>query len=417
MTGLAPILDVYLQDRLVGKLDRGDQRLRFRYHEAWLGDPDSIPLSVSLPLQEDAFEEDRARPFFANLLPDAGQRTMLARILGVSEENDLSLLAEVGGDCAGAVSLLPEGVTPVTEGGYEPISEDVLARILTELPRRPLATGWKDVRLSLAGAQPKLPLHFEDGKWYLPRGRNASTVILKPALKDFMDSVPNEAFCMRLAARMGLRVPEAGIVQVGDHTVYRVQRFDRLGDAPFTRLHQEDFCQALGVLPDRKYEKEGGPGFADAFAVVNEHSMLPLADRKQLLKWIAFNTVIGNADAHAKNLALLYHGRAKSLAPFYDLVCTAAWEGLTNRLAMSVGGEARWDWVQRSHWQAFADAAGLKLSVVEDEVSWFAEMAPRHAEEEAQEFARIYGDGARVSNIVAEIARRARRIESNLQAV
>lgn len=415
MTRQTRVLDVYLYDRLVGKLDHGDHRLRFRYHETWLNDSGSIPLSVSLPLREAPFDEAEARPFFANLLPDARQRTTLARILGVSEENDMSLLAEVGGDCAGAVSLLPEGTVPVMDGGYEPVSEDALARILTELPRRPLAAGWKDVRLSLAGAQPKLPLHFENGKWYLPRGSHASTYILKPALESFMGSAWNEAFCMRLASRLGLRVPNADVVHIGDHPVYRVKRFDRMGDAPFKRLHQEDFCQALGVLPDRKYEKEGGPGFADAFALVNEQSMMPLADRKQLLKWIAFNTVIGNADAHAKNLAFLYHGRAISLAPFYDLVCTAAWKGLTTRLAMSVGGEARWDWVQRPHWQAFSNAIGVKLSVVEEEMSWFAEMAPRCAEEEARAFAGLYGEQASVANLVAIIARRARRIEANLQ--
>lgn len=410
----AQVLEVYLREAHVGQLVQDGQRFEFRYLEAWLDHDEAQPLSVSLPLRPEPFHEEAVRPYFANLLPDAGQRRALARVLGVSEENDLSLLAEVGGDCAGAVMLLPPDTEPPADGGYQEISEQTLGRILEELPRRPYAAGWQGVRLSLAGAQPKLPMHFEDGKWFLPTGRNASSCILKPALQGLQHSVANEAFCMRLAARMGLRVPRADVVRVGGQLVYRVQRFDRAGDPPFMRLHQEDFCQALGVLPDRKYEKEGGPGLAESFALLDAHSMMPLADRRQLVKWLAFNLVAGNADAHAKNLALLYHGSAISLAPFYDLVCTAAWDELTTNLAMNIGGEARWDWVQLPHWAALAKSIGMRVSLLTEEVGWFAETMPRYAEEIADEFARELGDEAHIANIVAEMHRRSRTIEARL---
>lgn len=154
-----------------------------------------------------------------------------------------------------------------------------------------------------------------------------TTHILKPFITGLDGSVENELFCMTLAGRLGLAVPEVERRQVGETDFLLVRRYDRIeGDAgSIARLHQEDFCQALSVPPELKYEDEGGPGIAQSQALLDAHARRPAADRLAFQRMVIFNYLVGNADAHAKNFALLYTHRAPDLAPIYDVVCTAAW--------------------------------------------------------------------------------------------
>ncbi len=190
----------------------------------------------------------------------------------------------------------------------------------------------------------------------MPLGAYPSSHILKPNMPDHEDTVINEAFCMRLAANMGLSVPKVEIRFLDHLQVYIIERYDReiADQGNLVRIHQEDFCQALGVPPDAKYEKEGGPGLAQCFALIRTYSTQPAADVKKLLAWVAFNYLIGNADAHAKNISLLLPEEGPRLAPFYDLMCTAVYPALTDRMAMSVGGKGDPKWIIARYWEQFA---------------------------------------------------------------
>ncbi len=369
---MSTALSVFLNQDRIGRLWLDSaRRLVFQYDPAWLGQQPSVLLSLSLPLRPEPYAEDTARPFFANLLPEAEVRHKLARQLGLSERNDYGLLEIIGGDCAGAVSLLPEGALSTDSGEYRLLTEEKLHDIVTRLPTRPLLAGEEGVRLSLAGAQDKLPVYVDNGQVFLPLGAYPSSHILKTPIRDLIGTVENEAYCMAFAARMGVAVPAAW-VRRGQDRLYLVERFDRQCNTQghLVRLHQEDFCQALGVPPDMKYEKEGGPSLRLCAQLIRQHSLRPAADLKALLGWVIFNYLIGNADAHGKNLSFLLMAEGVSLAPFYDLLCTAVYPHLTDRLAMRIGGEDRPAWVNREQWERLAADLDIKpklvLSTLED---------------------------------------------------
>ncbi|MDH5728857.1 MAG: type II toxin-antitoxin system HipA family toxin, partial [Gammaproteobacteria bacterium] len=238
-------------------------------------------------------------------------------------------------------------------------------QLIQAIPTRPLLAGEAGIRLSLAGAQNKLPIRYRNGQVSLPYGRAASTHIIKPAITHYESSVMNEWFCMRLAKLMDLPVPD--VLIIGTETpVYCVERYDRIivTDEHVERLHQEDFCQALGVAADVKYEKEGGPSLRDCFGLIRSASIQPAKDLNTALKWVVFNYLIGNADAHAKNIALLLTQQGPRLAPFYDLMCTAIYEGLSDRLAMKIGNEDRPDWVIERRWNDMANDLEIDYKLV-----------------------------------------------------
>jgi serine/threonine-protein kinase HipA len=363
---MAEILQVYWNGQLVGDLARNDARLDFRYVGEYLIRSGALPLSRLLPLREGAFDDQAARAFFANLLPEGEIRRQVARQLGVSQENVFALLEGIGGDCAGAVSLLRPGGPPGALGHYRPISSEELSRELDLLPAHPFLAGEEGVRLSLAGAQNKLPLYVKEEKFFVPEGNAPSSHILKTAIERLEGTVVNEAFCMNLARRVGLPVPRAEVVDIAGQQVYLIERYDRvrLPSGSIERLHQEDFCQALGVVPEMKYEQEGGPGFAACFKLVQEWSAEPILDSLNLLRWALFNFLIGNADAHAKNLSFLYRAGTVRLAPFYDLLSTTVYRGLNNKFAMKMGGQRDPRYLTAGHLLGFASETGIGLRAV-----------------------------------------------------
>lgn len=398
-------LDVFFRDHLVGRLWLDERRrFVFQYDGAWLRDTHAIPLSLSLPLQDEPYVDDAARPFFSNLLPEAEVRKMLARRLGISEKNDYALLREIGGECAGAVSTVSEGIFPTLKPGYREINEEELHKIVSELPKRPFLVGEKGTRLSLAGAQNKLPVYMEGERVFIATGNAPSTHILKPPIPGFEETVENETFCMMLASRMGLSVPNVTL-RHGRERLYIAERFDRARDeeGAVLRLHQEDFCQALGILPEYKYESEGGPSLARCFGLLKENSRSPAADRKALVIWVIFNVLIGNADAHAKNLAILYTSGGPRLAPFYDLLCTSVYPDLSGRLAMRIGGENRPGWIQPRHWERFSADVGIKPRLIHRIVGEMAQSIAPLANSVARDFMGAYGHSAIIEKIVQAI--------------
>lgn len=352
-------LTVYLNGERVGALEEDDSGLlEFRYAPEWMGRSDAMPLSRSLPLQSEPFRGKHARPFFAGILPDEGPRQQIAAILGISERNDFAMLERIGGECAGAVSLLPEDAPAPTVG--EPrvreLSENELEDIVGELPRRPLMAGREGLRLSLAGAQAKLPVLIRNAAIALPLGNTPSTHIIKPEPERFPGLVATEVLCMTLAGAVGLNVPPVSFRPVGSKPCIVVQRYDRTtgADGTVTRVHQEDFCQALGFPPERKYQQEGGPLLRDCIGLLREWSTVAALDIRDFLDGLIFNVLIGNADAHGKNYSILYRKRDRRLAPLYDLVCTLAWPELSKTPAMKIGKSESIESITPAHWQKMA---------------------------------------------------------------
>ncbi|MCX6967647.1 MAG: type II toxin-antitoxin system HipA family toxin, partial [Verrucomicrobia bacterium] len=353
---MARILHIWLSDRLVGELQQDDSgQLRFRYAGEWLALPDAVPLSVSLPLRAEGFSQKLARPFFAGLLPEEANRALIAKSFGVSKNNDFALLDRIGGECAGAVSLMPEGIPPTGSepGAYEAIDEATLAQLLAELPKHPLLAGKAGLRLSLAGAQNKMAIARVGDGYALPLNGAPSTHILKPPSPHFAGLIENECFCMKLAAAVGLKVAAVRIGRAQDSSFLEIERYDRrhLSDGTLERIHQEDFCQALGVAPEMKYQSEGGPGLKRCFELVRSVSSAPAVDLLRLFDAVLFNYLIGNGDAHGKNFSLLYDGGEIRLAPLYDLVCTQAYPELSKTMAMKIGGERNPDSVVARNWR------------------------------------------------------------------
>ncbi len=421
-------LEVWLGARHAGVLEASRGALAFSYADAYRNDPAATPLSLSMPLAgPKRYEGAPAHLFFAGLLPEGKVLEYVASQHRVSGTNVFGLLQAIGGDCAGAVSVIPADTeVAATAASYEPITREALARMLRDLPRLPVRTRQGGIRLSLAGAQNKLPITFDGSRFALPHGTAPSTHILKPPMA--VDAtfawatVENEAFCLALARRIGLPAPRSWIIDVGG-PVLLVERDDREivgdggdhgdggGDADqglsiqVRRIHQEDFCQALAIAPGAKYENEGGPSFAQCMQLTRGHADVPVRDGIALIRWLIFNYLIGNADAHAKNLSILLQGAHVELAPFYDLVSTAVYPEHTAKMAMKIGGYYDPAFLGRKErWQRAAADAGTNwpsfrrtLRDVVDRVA--AEAGPARLEVEEQMGARV----ALIGTIVDEV--------------
>lgn len=377
-------LVLWFEGRVVGDFSQlPDGRQEFRYSDAWRTDPAAFAISLSLPRQAEAFGDRATRAFFGGLLPDDEARQRLARHLQVSARNEFALLAEVGRECAGALALLPpdEAPPPLAATPPAPTIDDVaLARLLRDLPQRPLLAG-RELRLSLAGAQDKIAVVVRDGAIALPRIGEPTTHILKVPIANFDATVANECFSMRLAASAGLPAPATTMRRIDGMPILLVERFDRVRgqDGVLRRRHQEDFCQALGVPPDLKYQAEGGPGLPAMFDLLTKHSSRPAVDRLLLLQMVVFHFLLGNADAHAKNFSLLLGPGEVRLAPVYDALCTLVYASLAPRLAMKIDSRYAFDEVTAAHWAKFATGVGLSPPLVRNRLCTMAEELPHHA--------------------------------------
>jgi serine/threonine-protein kinase HipA len=383
---MARTLDVYLYDELAGHLiqDDGGQMV-FDYVEGWLEKPGATPLSQSLPLRRGRFTRKECRGFFAGILPEESKREIIARNLGISARNDYAMLEQIGGECAGAVTFIPAGeALPERHYGYRKLTPEELAAILKELPRRPLLAGEEGIRLSLAGAQDKIAVRIEGGDICLPLGGAPSTHILKPAVERFEGCVSNESLCMKLAASAGLPAAAVETRTVGGVDYLLMKRYDRthrkvpVGEPVLERLHQEDFCQAQGIVSETKYQKEGGPSLKQCFGLLREVSSTPVIDLARLLDAVIYNYLVGNNDAHGKNFSLLYHGVGTEsmevrLAPLYDIVCTVYYPELSRDMAMKIGGEYSSDKVKPKDFEILADEAGLAKALVKRRVPELAD--------------------------------------------
>jgi serine/threonine-protein kinase HipA len=371
-------LSVWWGGRVTGSLHL-DQfgEMEFTYAADWLADAKAPALSFSLPKQAEPFGRRECQPFFGGILPEEGQRYAIARALGASVENEFRLLEHIGGEVAGALTLLPDGETPLSQSVGEPdaLSEDRLLELLDRLPVRPMLAGEGGLRLSLAGAQSKLPVLLIDGKIALPAPGQPTSHILKPPIARFQGTTENEYFCMSLAAAIGLDVAPVEMRTVAGRPFLLITRYDRERNegGQLIRLHQEDFAQALGIHSQRKYAGEGGPTFKDSFALIRRAASRPARDILKLLDAAIFNLIIGNADAHSKNFSLLHMGGRVALAPLYDLLSTTAYPDLSAKLAMKIAKKATLEELQSRHWDVFADDVDLAAPYVHRRIKQLCE--------------------------------------------
>lgn len=355
---------VYADGVIVGAIENLSGGTAFVYDEAWQSSAARFPLSLSMPLSAKEWSSDVILPWLMNLLPEGAPLRALTRALGASAEDVLALITASGGDLAGALSIR----APTGSARTEPIKGAAeLERILNELPAKPFLVGEEGVAMSLAGAQEKLPVVFENGALGIPINGAASTHILKPDNANLPGSVQNEALCMQLARRCGLNVAEVTTGIAGNRSYLLVTRYDRIRkEGAVRRIHQEDFCQALGRPPGAKYEHNQtgipGPSLAEMFAVIREH--MTARDTNRFLDAVIFNIAIGNVDSHAKNYSILLQAGRVELAPLYDLMSGLAWAGITENHAQSVGGQRRGRYIFKRHWQRLAEAAGLSAPAV-----------------------------------------------------
>ncbi|QOT74505.1 type II toxin-antitoxin system HipA family toxin (plasmid) [Sphingobium fuliginis] len=366
-TDILDRLIVWSDQHIAGELsiDRAGA-MRFSYAPDWLADPDRTALSQAMPKRVESFGDALCKAVFGGLLPEEGQRTAIARALGVSPDNPFRLLAALGGDVAGALAFLPEGeMPPAAPAGRpaRPLDDTELAALIARLPRVPMLAGEGGARLSLAGAQSKLPVVLVKGAIALPRVGEPSTHLIKSEPDRFPGLAANEAFCLALARSVGLDAVMAEWRAVAGKGYLLVTRYDRTVQPGATsRLHQEDFAQALGVPSNRKYASEGGPTFRDGFALVRAATSRPAREVLKLADAAIFNVIIGNADAHAKNYSLLRRANGEVvLAPLYDLVATHVWPELSPKLAMRFGRAATLEDLDAASFVRFAQDAGLAL--------------------------------------------------------
>jgi serine/threonine-protein kinase HipA len=361
-----------LDGRETGRVVRDNRgKLTFIYNEQWRNAADAYPLSLSMPITLAEHPNAKIDSFLWGLLPD--NEIILAswaRKFHVSARNAFSLIAYVGEDCAGAVQFVqPARLNAILGAAAPPVEwldEKEIAKRLRALRedqsawRAPSDTG----QFSLAGAQPKTALLFENKKWGVPSGRIPTTHILKPPSGEFEGHAENEHFCLELARALGLPVVDSRIMHFKDEIAIVIERYDRARvAASLHRVHQEDMCQAFAIPPTHKYQNEGGPGIRDIVGLLGENSSLPREDIATFLDSVVYNWLIAGTDAHAKNYALLIGagGRIR-LAPLYDVASVLPYPDINiekTKVSMKIGGEYRLRNIQPRHWRKLA--AELKL--------------------------------------------------------
>lgn len=386
-------LTVLLAGRAVGQLVRGaGRKLTLRYDEAWRDAADAYPLSLSLPLMAAEHGHRAVSAFLWGLLPESPLvLDRWARQFQVSANDPFALLSVVGEDCPGAVQFARPERVPGLEAQRKPevawLTRAEVAQRIQLLRtdhaawRSPSDTG----QFSLAGAQPKTALHFDGKRFGVPAGRTPTTHILKPPLPELDGHAENEHLCLALAHALGLPTASSSVQQFAGELAIVVERYDRVRvDAGWLRVHQEDLCQALSVLPSSKYQTEGGPSAKQVVELLRTYSSKPQEDLRTFVDALIFNWLIAGTDAHAKNYSILIGagGRVR-LAPLYDVASAYAYRRFDPhklKLAMKIGRSYRLREIDRKAWQTFARDARVDAEALISRARAMAEALPQQFE-------------------------------------
>lgn len=388
-------LHVFYEERLVGNLWKNELGyIGFQYAKKWI--ENGFPISQQLPITSEIYQPEKkvAHQFFANLLPEANARIHVVRDLKISD-SDFELLKAIGGECAGALSILPITVKSDQSAAYISLTDSDLKKII--LRKGNITSFYSEKnhpRLSLAGAQDKCPIFYDKKNYFLPNNASPSTHILKFDVMGYRHIPAYEYFLTQLAHSIRLPVVHSHLEKMDQDYFLLIERYDRIVEKNKTikRLHQEDFCQALGVSHLKKYQQEGGPSFLDCYNLIKKVSINPIVDAENLLKWQMFNVLAGNSDGHAKNIALLYDENERvTLAPFYDLVCTRAIERVDSRLALSVGDEFNPDRVTLKKWEQLAISCHINPSYLKKLLFQIATLLLKNLQATKISFEKEYG--------------------------
>jgi serine/threonine-protein kinase HipA len=412
-------LPVYFEQRLVGTIDVDKSGPGFTYASDWIGLIGAFPISTTMPLKSERIASDTFLPWAANLLPESEQLRTLGQLLGMARSDVIGLLSAIGGDTAGALSIGQAGRSSSVQ--WRPVGKpEELERIIEDLPNKPFLVGEEGVSMSLAGVQSKVAVAVDDdGHICIPMNGSPSTHILKPDSPRLPGGVQNEAFCLTLARRMKIPTPKVTTDRAGKRSYLLVKRYDRTDvSGRCRRLHQEDYCQALGKPPSAKYESNQtgtrGPTLKDMFDITRRY--MPPTEIVHLLDRVILNVLACNSDAHAKNYSIMIRAGGASLAPMYDVMCGEVWENVTKNLAQKIAGKSRGDHLKRTHWQQFARECGLNPRQVIDRVDALAKSAIAEAEVAALEVAAMpAGNHAILDQTRQAVERRARGLLAQLQ--
>lgn len=377
---MIPDLATLIDGRRAGTLSQDrNGRLRYTYDADY--PDDATPLSPRLTVAGGAYTHAEVAPFIAGLLPDNDQvLDRWGRLFGVSPRNAFAILAHVGADCAGAVQFVPtEAVGELDTGHLEALTTTDIAQMLRDLRTDPHSwqqpAGARGGHFSLAGVQTKFALHRTADGWARPSGRIATTHIFKPAIPGIAHHDLNEHLCLQAAQRLGLLAAPSELARFDDERVFVVERYDRRRvDGELCRLHQVDMCQALGVMPDRKYQRDGGPGPADVITAIRS-VFAGEADVDRFVQALVFNWLIAGTDAHAKNYGLVLSGTNARLAPLYDVASALVmpeWNWHKWELAMRINKQGKFKYLGIDDWRKFAASAHLDVGVIDTAIAAYA---------------------------------------------
>jgi serine/threonine-protein kinase HipA len=418
---------------IVGRISRAGNRLTFRYEDEWRNSPKAFPVSLSMPLVVSEHSHKAVDAFLWGLLPDNNQvLEQWGKRFHVSPRNAFKLISHVGEDCAGAVQFVaPERIDKLLESPDETTvtwlsGEDLGQRIRLLLENHGITrTGTDTGQFSLAGAQPKTALYRDPatGRWGVPEGRTPTTHILKPSAEHFDGYAENEHFCLCLAREMGLRAAASTVIHADGQPVIVIDRYDRLvRNGHFVRIHQEDFCQALAILPDLKYQNDGGPSAKAIAGVLKDSSSEVMTDLWRFAEALAFNWLIAGTDAHAKNYSLLLAARAQvRLAPLYDLASSLPYPAEVNphkaKLAMKIGSKYKIKDVVGRHWSACARELGLPPAELLERIGTMASLIPDAATRVADSMEKSGIRHRVIGVLLEELAKHAEGCREKLRAI
>jgi len=428
MAKSGPIRVMFGND-VVGIIDASaPEEPSFSYDRKWIADPNSFPISTTMPIVHGAYPSSVISPWLANLLPEEMQMKRMTKHMQVNSADFLSILVCIGGDTAGALSFGDSSRrerwkhVPLTLFYGIDDERTALERHFDDVGRRPFMTGSDGIRMSLAGGQCKTALSVidEDGTPVLrlpgdgdilavPMNGAPSTIIVKPDNRLFPGVVENETFCLRLSRRVGIDSADSTILNMGERTAICVLRYDRqvVNDCSIGRLHQEDINQANGMYPEMKYE-HGGRGVTMK-ALLDVGRRLDSSGPESLFDHLAFRIMIADNDSHAKNYSLLLSGGSPRPAPAYDTISSLAWDHSVKTFPQCIAGRKRRpEWIEGRHWDRIASDSGLEPKCVRSRVREIADGIIRNSKEVAEDVSGLPGvDRSRLEGLAGRVSRHA----------
>jgi serine/threonine-protein kinase HipA len=406
-------LYVFYENQRVGVFSRDENLMSsFSYDEQWKVSKNSFPLSLAMPLSEKTFSNKITLSFFENLLPEGDVRDVLERDHNI--HGSFEFLEKFGQDCAGSVVITSDEAF-----SYHPSAlnmkqiniEDIYAAIRKKKSIAEVVSQMEPGYLSLAGAQDKFAAILKEGNVFLPTHGAPTTHIIKtPILRHgIKESVYNEFYCMELARAIGLHVAPCHILE-GDYPLFITERYDRFKDEQglVHRLHQQDFCQAQGVVSEAKYEFKGGPSIKNNYELLlNNVSVTQRINALQaFLSWISFNLLIGNNDSHSKNLSLLLVNNTNELAPFYDLLCTVIYESLHKDFSFRIGDRYTFSKIGLNQFTQLEEELGIKKGAFTQRMKDTRELVLTHKDRVLEQVMDKYPQAKIPKRISALIAKR-----------